>query len=69
MLGELIGSVELAEGRLTASAHEVMNNFNHPIEEQDAGSRACSLGSGRSLEDPAGECCRLARYDGSFRRP
>jgi aromatic ring hydroxylase len=34
MLGELIGSVEQAEGRLTASAHEVMNNFNHPIEEQ-----------------------------------
>jgi 4-hydroxyphenylacetate 3-monooxygenase/anthranilate 3-monooxygenase (FAD)/4-hydroxyphenylacetate 3-monooxygenase len=44
MLGELIGSVELAEGLLTASAHEVLNNFNHPIEEQDTGSRAASRG-------------------------
>jgi 4-hydroxyphenylacetate 3-monooxygenase oxygenase component len=35
MLGELIGSVELAEGLLTASAHEVLANFNHPFEEQE----------------------------------
>ena len=46
MLGELVGSVELAEGLLTASAHDVLNNFNHPIEEQDEspGSRAASRG-------------------------
>lgn len=44
MLGELIGSVELAEGLLTASAHEVLDNFNHPIEEQDTGSRAAARG-------------------------
>src|SRR5260370_25307232 len=44
MLGDLIRSVELAEGPMTASAHEVLNNFNHPIEEQDAGSRAASRG-------------------------
>lgn len=46
MLGELVGSVELAEGLLTASAHDVLNNFNHPIEEQDEspGSRAAARG-------------------------
>jgi len=46
LLGELVGSVELAEGLLTASAHDVLNNFNHPIEEQDEspGSRAASRG-------------------------
>ncbi len=46
MLGELVGSVELAEGLLTASAHDVLNNFNHPLEEQDEspGSRAAAHG-------------------------
>lgn len=35
MLGELVGSVELAEGLLTASAHHVFNNFNHQLQEID----------------------------------
>ncbi len=35
ILGELVGTVELAEGLLTASAHDVLNNFNHPLEGQE----------------------------------
>jgi 4-hydroxyphenylacetate 3-monooxygenase/anthranilate 3-monooxygenase (FAD)/4-hydroxyphenylacetate 3-monooxygenase len=46
MLGELVGSVELAEGLVTASAHEVLHNFNHPLEEQD--------GSAGSTAEPSG---------------
>jgi anthranilate 3-monooxygenase (FAD)/4-hydroxyphenylacetate 3-monooxygenase len=38
MLGELVGSVELAEGLLSASAHDVLDNFNHSLEEQDESS-------------------------------
>lgn len=34
MLGELIGSVELAEGLVTATAHDVLYNANHPLGEE-----------------------------------
>ena len=36
MLGELIGSVELAEGLLTATAHDVLYNANHPLGAEEA---------------------------------
>jgi len=46
MLGELIGSVELAEGLLTATAHDVLYNANHPLgaEEAQADPSASSRG-------------------------
>ena len=46
MLGELIGSVELAEGLMTATAHDVVYNANHPLgtEEEQAGTSATSRG-------------------------
>jgi aromatic ring hydroxylase len=36
MLGELIGSVELAEGLVTATAHNVLYNANHPLGAEEA---------------------------------
>ena len=36
MLGEIIGSVELAEGLLTATAHDVLYNANHPLGAEEA---------------------------------
>jgi aromatic ring hydroxylase len=40
MLGELVGSVELAEGLVTGSAHEVLNNATHPLGEHQQGAGA-----------------------------
>jgi aromatic ring hydroxylase len=46
MLGELIGSVELAEGLVSATAHDVLYNANHPLgtEEARAVTSVVSLG-------------------------
>ncbi len=33
MLGELVGLVELAEGLVTATAHDVLHNATHPLDE------------------------------------
>ena len=50
MLGELVGSVELAEGLLTATAHDVVWKSNQPFGEQKEGARA-SAASTRSGAD------------------
>ncbi|HEV8716786.1 MAG TPA: 4-hydroxyphenylacetate 3-hydroxylase N-terminal domain-containing protein [Candidatus Binatia bacterium] len=46
MLGELIGSVELAEGLLTATAHDVLYNANHPLGAEEARADASAASRG-----------------------
>ena len=47
MLGELVGSVELAEGLLTATVHDVIYNANHPLGAEEA--RTDSSASSRGV--------------------
>jgi len=46
MLGELIGSVELAEGLLTATAHDMLYNANHPLGAEEARADASAASRG-----------------------
>jgi 4-hydroxyphenylacetate 3-monooxygenase/anthranilate 3-monooxygenase (FAD)/4-hydroxyphenylacetate 3-monooxygenase len=46
MLGELIGSVELAEGLVTATAHDVLYNATHPLGAEEAQSDASASSRG-----------------------